>query len=118
MNPYDPCVANQMINGLKNPIIFHVDDLKMSHKYPKVNEIFIWVLREEYKSILEDGYSKMQVNHGKFHNYLDMKLDYTTVRQLKIAMLDYLNEIIITFDKADPTGGVTKPSASTAIFLW
>ena len=31
-NSYDPCVANKMINGQKMTIIWHVDDLKISHK--------------------------------------------------------------------------------------
>ena len=59
----------------------------------------------------------MQVNHGKVQNYLDMKLYYTTVSQVKIVTLNYINEIIDTFDKVDPTGVVTKPSASPAIIF-
>ena len=30
-NPYDPCVANKMINGKQMTICFHVDDNKLSH---------------------------------------------------------------------------------------
>ena len=41
-----------------------------------------------------------------------MKLDYSTVCQVKINMLDYINEILYTFDKGDTTGGGTKSSAS------
>ena len=26
LNPYHPCVSNQMVNGLKHFILFHVDD--------------------------------------------------------------------------------------------
>ena len=36
VNPYDPCVANKMINGSQFTIVWHVDDLKMSHKDPHV----------------------------------------------------------------------------------
>ena len=32
VNPYDPCVANKMINGSQMTVIWHVDDLKISHK--------------------------------------------------------------------------------------
>ena len=46
MNPYDPCVAYRLVNGLQKSILFHVDDLKLSHKDPKVNDIFIRILRE------------------------------------------------------------------------
>ena len=40
INPYDPCVANKMIDGEQMTIIWHVDDLKVSHKNPwKVTKI-------------------------------------------------------------------------------
>ncbi len=43
-NPYDPCVANKMVNGKQLTITFHVDDLKASHKDSKVIDKFIeWV---------------------------------------------------------------------------
>ena len=44
MNPYDPCVANRLVNGLQQSILFHVDDCKLSHKYPEVNDSFFGVL--------------------------------------------------------------------------
>ena len=31
LNPYDSCVANKMINGKQCTILWHVDDLKISH---------------------------------------------------------------------------------------
>ena len=31
VNPYDPCVANKMINGKQMTETWHVDDLKISH---------------------------------------------------------------------------------------
>ena len=32
INDYDRCVANKIINGKQCTIIWHVDDLKISHK--------------------------------------------------------------------------------------
>ena len=32
MNPYDPCVANKIINDSQMTVTWHVDDLKISHK--------------------------------------------------------------------------------------
>ena len=37
-----------------------------------------------------------------------MTLDYSRVGQVKITMLDYIDEIIYAFGKAYPTGGGTK----------
>ena len=59
----------------------------------------------------------MQVNRGKVHKYIGVKLDYTTVDQVKITMLYYINEIIDAFYKLDPTGVVTKSSAAPAILF-
>jgi hypothetical protein len=35
-NPYDSCVANKIINEKQCTILWHVDDLKISHVDPKV----------------------------------------------------------------------------------
>ena len=44
MNPYDPCVANKMINNKQHTVIWHVDDLKISHVDSRVNNKFIkWI---------------------------------------------------------------------------
>ena len=34
INPYDPCVANKMINRKQMTVTWCVDDLKVSHKEP------------------------------------------------------------------------------------
>jgi hypothetical protein len=39
-NPYNPCVANKKVQGLQQTIVFHVDDLKSSHKSKSVNNKF------------------------------------------------------------------------------
>ena len=31
VNPYDPSVANKIINGTQMTVTWHVDDLKISH---------------------------------------------------------------------------------------
>ena len=31
INPYDPCVANKMINKKQMTVVWHMDDLKVSH---------------------------------------------------------------------------------------
>ena len=46
----------------------------------------------------------MKVNRGKVHKFLGMTLDYYIAGQVKITMLDYIDEIINAFDKTDPMG--------------
>jgi hypothetical protein len=48
VNPYDPCVANRMIDGNQHTVTWHVDDLKSSHVNPKVNDKFLELLNEMY----------------------------------------------------------------------
>ncbi|KAL7575021.1 hypothetical protein ACA910_010834 [Epithemia clementina (nom. ined.)] len=48
VNPYDPCIANRMINGKQHTVTLHVDDLKSSHVDPKVNNEFANWLETKY----------------------------------------------------------------------
>ena len=38
INPYDPYVANKIIDQQQMTICYHVDDCKLSHRRRKVNE--------------------------------------------------------------------------------
>ena len=51
VNPYDPCVANKMINGKQHTVSWHVDDLKGSHVDSKVNDEFQEWLQKEFGQI-------------------------------------------------------------------
>jgi hypothetical protein len=114
-NPYDPCVANKVINEKQMTICFqHVDDCKLSHKSPKVMDNMIKWLGQEYESIFEDGSGEMTVSRGKVHKYLGMTLDYTTKGKVEIRMIKYVQEIINAFDRAEPKGAGTKNSATPA----
>ena len=109
-NPYDPCVWNKVIKGNQCTICFHVDDCKISHVSQEVVNQMVERLREDYESIFEDGSGKMKVQHGKVHKYLGMTLDFTTKHQVRISMVDYVKEIIQTWDAAESkhTDGFTK----------
>ena len=100
-NPYDPCVANKMVNGKQMTICFHVDDCKLSHVDSKENDKMIAWLKQEYESIFEDGSGKMSVSRGKVHKYLGMTLDFATPGQVKVTMFDYIDEILTAFEEAD-----------------
>jgi hypothetical protein len=114
INPYDPCVANKIIEGKQMTICFHVDDCKLSHRKSKVMDKMIEWLRQEYESIFfEDGSGQMMVSRGKVPTYLGMILDYTIRGQVKIMMINYVDEILSAFDKADPKGHGTKTSAAS-----
>jgi hypothetical protein len=100
VNPYDPCVWNRNIVGKKMTICFHVDDCKILHLDPKVVDYTIAWLCDEYKSVFTDGRGMMKVTQGKVHKYLGMMLDFATSKIVKVTMLEYVDEIVGSWDKA------------------
>ena len=61
-SPYDPCVANKLIGGRQHTVIWHVDDLKCSHKKSFVNTQFVTWLGTIYGQ-------KLTVKRGKIQRY-------------------------------------------------
>ncbi len=103
LNPYDPCVANKMVNGKQLTITWHVDDLKASHVDSAVLEEFVKWLESKYGSKV----NKVKVHRGNVHDYLAMILDYRIKGQVKINMTKYVKSMINEFPEP-----ITK-SAST-----
>ena len=85
----DWCVANKEINGKQCTIVWHVDDLKISHVDPKVVDEIIASLNTEYGQVGE-----MTVRRGKVHDYLGMKLDFSKPKQFVVDMEDMIDEIL------------------------
>jgi hypothetical protein len=99
-NPYDPCIWNKIIKGKQCTICFHVDNCKISHVILKVIDNMIAWLHQEYDSFFTDGSGEMKVARGKVHKYLGMMLDFATAKVVKVTMIDYINEIIKTWNIA------------------
>ena len=49
INPYDWCVTNKIVDGKQITIVWHVDDLKISHVDPAVVTTFINRLKERIR---------------------------------------------------------------------
>ena len=69
INPYDPCVANKLINGKQMTIVWHVDDLKILH----VNSFEV----TKILCFLDSLYPGLTVKRGRVHTYLGMEMDFT-----------------------------------------
>ena len=54
LNPDDPCVANQKVNGEQLTVCWHVDNLKSSHIDPKVNDKFLQWIKDTFWQLRED----------------------------------------------------------------
>ena len=66
-NPFEPCWFNKVVDGHQLSVIFHVDDLKVSHKDPSVVDAFIALVDSEYGKE-----APLTVNRGKVHVYLSL----------------------------------------------
>ena len=62
INPYDPCVANKDVDGKFLTLLWHVDDIKLSHEQMQMVTRMIAWLRNMYEHIFEDGTGAMTVS--------------------------------------------------------
>ena len=62
LNPYDPCTANKIVAGHQLTLLWHVDDIKMSHLDKPVIDEFIQWLRNTYERIFPDGSGAMRIS--------------------------------------------------------
>ena len=108
INPYDWCVANKQENGKQITIVWHVDDLKISHVDPEVNTKYVKALEEQYGKE-----APLTITRGKIHDYLGMKLDYSTPGKVVIDMKKYLQEII---DECPECSGHAATPAANHLF--
>jgi hypothetical protein len=63
---------NKMIEGKQCTILWHVDDIKLSHVDDEVNEEIIEKLNGVYGKE-----APLVVTRGKVHDYFGMTLDYS-----------------------------------------
>ena len=67
VNPYDPCVANKMVNSSQLMVRWQVDDLMISHSSNKA------ILQYLCAHIYGDNLAE---NTGRIHDYLGMVFDF------------------------------------------
>jgi hypothetical protein len=110
-NPYDPWVANKKVQGSQQTILFHVDDLKSSHKMKSVNDRFEKWLNSKY-----GNHRKVTATRGKVHDYLGMELDYRKRGKLKISMTKYVENMLNDFPVQLGKKDVAKTPAANSLF--
>ena len=89
INPYDWCVANKEIDGSQCTVVWHVDDLKVSHVSDEV--------LESQRKLLNDEFGReapLTGTTGLVHDYLGMTLDYSVPGKVIITMSDYIEGML------------------------
>ena len=106
INPYDWCVANKTVDAKHMTVIWHLDDLMISHENHDTVDALINKLSERY--VKEAGFT---IHPVKVHEYLGMKLDYRKEGKVKIDMTDYLKKILNDLPSKDQGRAIT-PAAN------
>jgi hypothetical protein len=98
-----------MIDGKQCTILWHVDDLKMSHVSEAVLDAIIDNLNKRYGQV-----TPLTVTKGTKHDYLGMTLDYSVPGEVTIRMDEYVQEIIS--EAPDDMSGTSATPAGEHLF--
>ena len=105
INPYDWCVANKQINGQQCTLVWHVDDMKISHADSRVVDTIINMLEQEFGKE-----APQTICCGKIHDNLGMTLDFSITGKVRIRMEEYITNMLTELP-ADMDGMATTPAA-------
>ena len=89
INEYEWCVMNNSIDNKQFTILWHVDDLNISHVDSAVVSRVISDIDTEYGKI-----SKMTITRGKLHRYLGMNIDYSSPGKVIFSVIDYIGKML------------------------
>ena len=87
INPYDPCVVKKWTSKGQLTVVWHVNDMKVSHK----NKEEVKKVVEYMKVIYGDN---MPVVIGKKNTHTGMDLDYSSPGEATVSMDSYITEAI------------------------
>ena len=90
LNPYDPCVANKMVNGKQLTVTWHVDDLKISHFEEAEVDRLISYLKTKYGDNLSE-------QEGPVVDYLGTHIYYPGDGTVQFSQIPYLSKILDDF---------------------
>jgi hypothetical protein len=106
INPYDSCVVKKMIDSKQCTIVWHVDDLKLSHVKQSMLDDLADKLNVKYGQE-----TPLIMHHRKIHDYLGMTIDYSEDGKVKFIMTDYVQGILGEVPD-DMNGTAVTPAAS------
>ena len=78
--------SQKMVNVSQMTAVWHVDDLKVSHKRD-----FDITRFADYLISIYEGLSSIR---GKVHDYLGMNLDFSDKLNLQVSMIQYLINVL------------------------
>ena len=89
MNPYDPCVWNKIVKEKQLTILFHIDDILLSHMCANITTLYINKLQKEYGKM-----DALTVTRGKVHEYLGMTVDWRIAGLVNFSQYDGIKKLL------------------------
>ena len=108
-NKYDDCMVNKTINGHQMTLVWHVDDLKVSHVDAKEVGKYIQQMEETFGKD-----TPLSVSCGRTHDYLGMTLDFHNKGEVQIDMEHYIDMMLHNAPKE--MEGVSSTPAAAHLF--
>jgi hypothetical protein len=95
-----------MINGHQSTIVWHIDELKISHVKPSVVSDIISQLEKVFGQE-----ASLTIKRGKYHEYLGMHLDFNKKGKETLDMKKFVTDLISQVP-ADMSGLANTPALS------
>ena len=108
-NKYDDCVVNKTIKGHQITVVWHMDDLKVSHVNIKEVDKFVMQMEETFGAD-----APLSVSRGKIHDYLGMNLDFRVEGEVRIDMEHYIDMML--HNAPEDMEGVSNTPAAVHLF--
>ena len=89
INPYDLCVASRTIDGKQCTILWHVDDIKMSHVSQDVLESIMKRIEAHFGKE-----APLTVTQGPVYEYLGMMIDFSRPGTVQFHMKAFIDDLI------------------------
>ena len=89
INPYDPCIANKMICSEQCTILWHVDDIMLSHVSQDVLESIMKRIEARFGKE-----APPKVTRGPVHEYLGMTIDFSRPGTVQFQLKGFNDDLI------------------------
>ena len=80
---------NKNINDKQCTVVWHVDDLLISHVDPNVVTDILYELSKKYEELMP-----LTINIGKIHEYLGMVFDFSTDDKVMITIYQCIDSVV------------------------
>jgi hypothetical protein len=115
-NPCDPCAANKIVEAKQLTVVWHVDDLKVSHVNTSVITRMASWLKSTCGQLFDDDSGAKQISRGKIHKCLGMPPNFTVPGEVKITMIPCIKEIVQLLAQHDNSESTADTPAAEHLF--